>query len=397
MSEPRLYNREFFQVFATATLTMTGYGLQFHFGQFMDFRGYGVDVLGWVTGIAMVSSIAARPFLGGWIDRVGCRPVWISAGITAAGATFAMQYADKLWWLIILRSVGMVGSATVMAAVIVYATQVAPSHRRAESVGVIGLGGLVGMTIGPILGDWVFSSNTSLLPTYQRFFTISAACMAAGCLMIVNVGFRHRPARPLEPGDRFLHIARKHWPGTILLVGLVFSMTFTIPSVYLERLAEERRFNHVTLFFLCYAPTAMILRIIFRRLPQQIGRGRTMLIGMGFMSVGVLCLIPVSQEWHLMLAGCLMGSGHCFTFPSMVDLAAAHFPLDKRGLGTSLILGAGDVGALVGFIVNGQLIDRVSFSTCFIVMSVSMMATATLFALRRGRAQPDRAALRTTR
>ena len=129
-------------------------------------------------------------------DRVLELALAADVRVCDAGATFAMQYADKLWWLIILRSVGMVGSATVMAAVIVYATQVAPPHRRAESVGVIGLGGLVGMTIGPILGDWVFSSNTSLLPTYQRFFTISAACMAAGCLTIVNVGFRHRPARP---------------------------------------------------------------------------------------------------------------------------------------------------------------------------------------------------------
>ena len=396
MSEPRLYNREFFQVFATATLTMTGYGLQFHFGQFMDFRGYGVDVLGWVTGIAMVSSIAARPFLGGWIDRVGCRPVWLSAGLTAAGATFAMQYAETLWWLIILRSVGMVAWATVMAAVIVYATQIAPPHRRAESVGVIGLGGLVGMTIGPTIGDWVFSSDTTLLSTYQRFFTISAAFMAAGCLMILNVKFRQRPEHPPDPSDHPLNVVRKHWPGTILLVGLVFSMTFTIPSVYLERLAAERGFDDIMLFFLCYAPTAIVLRIIFRRLPQRIGRGRTMLIGMGFMSVGVLCLIPVSQEWHLMLAGCLMGSGHCFTFPSMVDLASAHFPSDRRGLGMSLILGAGDVGALVGFIVNGQLIDRVNYNTTFMTMSGLMLVTGMLFAFRRRRAQPGHAAVGAT-
>jgi len=164
----------------------------------------------------------------------------------------------------------------------------------------------------------------------------------------------------------------------------------------LERLAAERGFDNIMLFFLCYAPTAMILRIIFRRLPQQIGRGRTMLMGMAFMSVGVLCLIPVSQAWHLMVAGCLMGSGHCFTFPSMVDLASSHFPLDKRGLGMSLILGAGDVGALGGFIINGQLIDRVNFNTCFIVMSVLMISTATLFALRRGRAHPGGAVLEAT-
>ena len=97
-----------------------------------------------------------------------------------------------------------------------------------------------------------------------------------------------------------------------------------------------------------------------------------------------------------MLAGCLMGSGHCFTFPSMVDLAAGHVPLEQRGMGMSLILGAGDVGAVVGFIVNGQLIDRVNFNTCFIVMSVLMMATATLFAFRRGQAQPGSAALGAT-
>ena len=123
----------------------------------------------------------------------------------------------------------------------------------------------------------------------------------------------------------------------VLLVGLVFAMVFCVQAMFLERLAEARGFRDVKLFYLIYSPTAITLRVIFRRLPQRIGRTRTMLMGLLLMAVGLCCLIGVESQWRLILPGILMGAGHCFIFPSMVDLAAAHFPPQHRGAGTSLL------------------------------------------------------------
>ena len=53
----QLYTRKFFQVFGAAALFMTGLALQFHFGQYVEYIGYGVDTLGWILSISMVGTL----------------------------------------------------------------------------------------------------------------------------------------------------------------------------------------------------------------------------------------------------------------------------------------------------------------------------------------------------
>jgi len=175
-----------------------------------------------------------------------------------------------------------------------------------------------------------------------------------------------------------LSLIVEHWPGLILLVALVFAVVFCVQAMFIERLADARGFRDVKLFYLIYSPTAITLRIIFRRLPQRIGRTRTMLMGLLLMAAGLCCLIGVENQWRLIPPGILMGAGHCFIFPSMVDLAAGHFPPQHRGAGTSLILGAGDVGMLIGFSTLGELIDSRGFDTALLMLAVLAFVTACL-------------------
>ena len=50
---------------------MTGIALQFHFGQYVAFVGYGPQALGWILGISVVGSLLVRLQVGGWVDRFG--------------------------------------------------------------------------------------------------------------------------------------------------------------------------------------------------------------------------------------------------------------------------------------------------------------------------------------
>ena len=68
-----------------------------------------------------------------------------------------------------------------------------------------------------------------------------------------------------------------------------------------------------------------------------------------------------------------MGTGHCFIFPSMVDLAAERLPPERRGTGTALILGAGDLGMLIGFAVLGELIDGFGFDIALVVLGCTVL------------------------
>ncbi|MCH8150397.1 MAG: MFS transporter, partial [Planctomycetes bacterium] len=183
-----------------------------------------------------------------------------------------------------------------------------------------------------------------------------------------------------------LRIIRNHWPGAILLVGVVFSLVFCLISIFLERLAEERGFRDIKVFFLVYCPTAIMLRLAFRRIPEQLGRTRTVVGGLVLQAVGIFSLVGISTQWQLILPAVVMGAGHCFVFPSMIDLAAGRLPDVDRGIGTSLILGAGDLGTVIGFFVMGEIISRFGFDKCLTALAITVLVGATFFAYCRRRA-----------
>lgn len=389
----RLYTAQFFQIAAAAMLFMTGVALQFHFGQYMEYRGFGVETLGRVFSVGVIGTLAIRLRIGRWIDRFGCRPVWLVGTTVVAVSVGMIQFTSQLWLIVALRAIVTMATASVMTTVAVFAATIAPPRRRAESLGIMGLAGFVGMMIGPTLGDLIFAGSTTSIAPYSMFFTASAVCslLAGGVIFLARTascgpGGGDSPltvTSKLRDERSQLRVIRDHWPGMVLLSGAVFGFVFCLQSLYLERLAEERGFRNIKLFFLVYAPTAMMLRLMFRRLPQRIGRTRTLLMGSMLLAAGLFCLIGIQREVQLMLPGILMGAGHCFIFPSMIDLCASRFPVDYRGTGTSLILGAGDIGMLIGYALLAAIIEAFGFDMALTVIAAAVLFSAVFLAIAR--------------
>ncbi len=323
-SDDRLYTRQFAQVFSAVLLFMTAVALQFHVGQYLEYLGHGVDVLWRIMSIGMVGTLLIRLHVGRWIDRLGCKPIWLAGTVAFAIATGLMQFATQLWLITALRALAGMATAAVLTTVAVFAAQIAPPRRRAESIGSMGLAGLVGIAVGPTVGDLIFADTANSITPYRVFFSASAVCsLLSGAIVLMltmrsngqgAAGFSLRDAAHSdELGDPVhLELTRRpsqralvfqHWPGMILLVGLVFAMVFCVQSMFLERLAEARGFREIKLFYLVYSPTAITLRIIFRRLPQQIGRSPTIVLGMLLLAIGLCSLIGIESQWRLIPPG----------------------------------------------------------------------------------------------
>lgn len=392
----RLYTRQFFHVGAAILLFMTGVALRFHLGQFVAWLGYGVDALGLILSIGMIGTLLVRLQIGRWIDRFGGRPTWIAGSIGVAVAVGLMQFVRTAWLIVPLQAVAAMAQAAAMTTSAVFAAQLAPPHRRAEALGTLGLAGFLGMMFGPALGDWIFQGPSESPWSYHIFFTASAGLSALAGLTIhrlrtgpgspdFEATYAPRAVGPAVTARAQWRVVLQHWPGTILLVGLVFHMAFTIQMSFLERVADERGFHDIKLFFLAYCPSAIVLRIVFRRVPEMLGRTRTVVGGLTLFGIGICTLIGLRTQAGLILPGLLMGAGHCFVFPSMVDLSAESLPPQYRGTGTSLILAAGDLGMLIGFGVLGELIDWLGFDRAVAVQAAVVFLGAGVFAAARWR------------
>ncbi len=423
-TDQRLYTLRFFQVFGAVMLVMIGTSLQYHFGQYVSFRGYGVDVLGRMLGASMLGALMIRLRVGRWIDRYGVKPVWCLGTMIAGLSVASMQFVGGVFVITALRTLAVMAVSSAMTAGTVFAAHIAPPGRRAESIGSMGLAGFMGMLVGPALGDLIFRSGVDSITPYRIFFLVSGGCSILSGLIAATVPMHtDAAARNANPGAGLderdtrresshrlsegsgrvpnargagiasagrvktpsqLQVIRAHWPGMVLLIGVSFSMVFTVQSMFLERFAEARGFEEIKTFFYVYCPTAITLRVIFRRVPQRFGRTRTILLGCGLMSIGLVVLTRVTSEMGLVLPGVLMGAGHCFIFPSMVDLSASRLPPEYRGTGTALILGAGDVGMLIGFTVLGEVISIFGYTAAlFGLAGMLVVVAAALMVARR--------------
>lgn len=385
-----LYTARFFLAFLAVLVFMTGTALQFHFGQYLAFLGHKVDVHGWVMSASVVGTLAVRLHIGRWIDYFGVRRTWFVGAVIVGASVELLSWTTALPAIVGLQMLASVARAAVMTSVAVLAAQLAPPARRAESIGMLGLAGLLGIMFGPTMGDLIFADKTGNVAAYRLFFGISAACaLISGMLSqadrLLAGNDAPVPVRGTSVATRSARSAYsavlRHWPGMVMLISVVFSMVFCVQMLFLERLADARGFGDVKVFFLSYSPTAIGLRIAFRRLPDRLGCGATMMLGMGLLGAGLLLLMGVDSPMGLLAPGLLMGAGHCFVFPSMVELAAARFPAEARGVGTSVILGAGDVGMLLGFATIGELIRAAGYSATLAILAGLVAASIAAFVI----------------
>ena len=309
----RLYGGRFLLVFAILFAYMCGHSMLVHLPKYVVALGGDIATVGGIFGIGMVGSLVTRPFVGRWIDRAGCRTVLLAATLLAAASVFAFPWVQRIELVLGLRVLVQMALAAMLATVAVLAARIAPPGRSAECLAMIGIGGLGGLMVGPIIGDVIFGRGVESNPSFIAFFSIAAG-VHAGAFLLALATPSTRIA--LDAGIRrppFWRLMVDHWPGAILVVALCLAFAQAIPVMFIERFVVERDIGRVTLFFAAYSPTAIGLRVVLRRLPARLGRKRTLLLGMAAYVIGLLLLTRVGREVDVLLPAVVAGMGHCFS------------------------------------------------------------------------------------
>lgn len=395
----RLYDRNFFLGFSANFLFMLGQSLMFNFSRYVVHLGGDDKDVGLVTGIGTAVVLASRPWMGGWVDRFGTTRLWMLGlalyAVASAGNLLVTEVGPALFALRILWNVGW-GLAFVCNTA--YPAQTAPPGRRAEAIGAQGIGGFVGMMIGPKIAAQIF-----LLPDEVKFTWLFAAAGGAVMMGAVLVSRLDPPIIPLrlpgtEPQRSIVADIMHHWPGTITLVGLSLGLTFALTMSFVARHADHDQIGDYSNFFLVYAPAAAGVRIFFRRLPETLGRRGVVLLGLLCGIAGYESLPFVETSFDYVWPGLLLGLSHGFIFPSMVDLAGECFPPDRRGLGTSVIIGAQEFGLFIGAPVMGWVVKTRGFDPMFHLLAglAGTVAVIHILSSVRGRRRRKEEACRST-
>jgi len=366
--EERLWTGPFVLCFVTNLCQGTAFNLFLHLPGYLHDLGANDVQIGWISSLTALAAVAFRPPVGRAMDVRGRRPVIVWGGALHALATAGYLAVDAIGPLLYaVRVLHGVAEALLFSALFAYAADRVPAARRTEGLALFGVSGMLPISIGGWLGDW-------LLPLHGFPLLFALATGLAAGSFVLSLAMREAPrvavARSASVGTKAA--LRQRDLGPLWMLGTVFSIVLTAFFVFIKRFVDETGIGSVGSFFGAYTGAALTLRIFFGWLPDRIGQKRVLGPALAALTLGFAVMAGAETQHALLIAGVLCGIGHGFTFPILFALVVSRTPESNRGSTLALFTALFDLGVLIGGPSFGFVIERFGFAAMYAAGGVGL-------------------------
>lgn len=303
-------------------------------------------------GAFAVGALVLRPVVGWAADRFGRRPLLVAGAVMSVAALLVHLVVDSLVLFVVARALLGIAEAFFFVALFAAGADLAPETRRGEALNFLSLSLYVGLGIGPALGELVLRSAG-----------FSAVWLAAVVLTVVSaILARFVPETSptiLKRGEaptrsRLIHPAAI-FPGILILAGTTGMAGFL---AFLPLHAASVGMDGAGLPLAIYAGLVIGLRVIFAKLPDQIGPARVSGGALAMGAVGLAILGVAGSPTGVLVGSVAFGLGVAFLMPGLLTLAVSRVSEMERGsvVGTAsafLDLAFGVAPAVLGIVAAG--------------------------------------------
>jgi MFS family permease len=381
-SAPPLYTRAFWIACALHFTGAMSHGMLVLLPLFIRSLGGDELVIGLLLGIGLGVSVVLRPGIGALLDRVGRRRVlvWGSALNTVALPFFCLvRSVDAL--LVALTILHMAAGGALFAGYFTYAADLVPPARRAEGIAIFGIAGMIPNGLGPALGEVMIARAG-----YPGFFLAATAFAFVSLVLSALVpGVRPEPhglqlGVPWTTSGREVMYLLRRGLLPILSATALFGVGVNAAFYFVAPFTRDLFIMRASPFFVAYAGTTVLLRIVGRRLPDRVGPQRIAVPSFGVFAAGLVALCFLPAPGVLVLAGIACGAGHGSLFPILNALTVERTPARLHGIAVSLYTAALDLGGVVGTPLCGAIARGLGYRTMFALTSTTALGGLALMA-----------------
>lgn len=363
LSREPIWSADFTTAFAAHFCFSLGFWTFVHLPGYLEGLGGREAEIGLIMGSLSISAILIRPWIGRFMDRKGRRPVVLLGGIVNLFAACAYLSIDSLGpWIYAIRILHGVGQAALFSVMFTIAADLVPVTRRTEGIAIFGVSGLLPLSLGGLLGDWILAHWD-----YTVLFSVSAAIALIALLLSIPIP-ESRPARDeSKPLSGLLEVFLTRSLVPLWLLTLGFTLGLTSYFTFIKTFITNSQIGSVGLFFLAYSIASVGLRLFFSWVPERIGPKRALVPAILVLISGILMLASASSGSSIAAAGALCGLGHAFVFPILSSLVVSRAKDANRGAAMTLFTSLFDVGALAGAPILGWVVEASNYTTMFTV------------------------------
>jgi MFS family permease len=340
-----------------------------------DSAGVGIAI-----GVVAGAALALRPVVGWASDRFGRRPLLILGGSLTVVALAFHLVVTSLPMFVVARSLFGVGDAFFFVSAVAAISDMAPPERRGEAINVGSLAVYLGLAFGPFLGETILAARD-----YTTVWIAAAVMAAAATIFTIFVPETAPIAlRPKDPNGQTRRTPLIHpaglLPGALLLAG-TWGMAGFLAFVPLY--LSDVGMGAAGPVLAEYALIVVSLRIVFVRLPDQVGAVPLSAFALLGSALGMTILGFVREPAGVYLGTAVFASGIAFLFPALLAVAVARVDEMERGsvVGTTTAfvdLSFGMSPAVLGFVAGS-----IGFHGAFLVSAAIATIGACVLAVRR--------------
>lgn len=383
----------------TAFVDMIGFALVMPLLPFYALRfGADASTIGFLMSSFAFGQLVTAPLWGRLSDRIGRRPVIITAQGIAACAFLIFAYADSVWLLFACRFLQGVGAGS-LGTVSAFVSDAVEPGRRAEALGWITACTSAGVMVGPAIGSLTVG------------FSQAAPGLIAAAMSVANMVFAYRWLREARSFARSEGTGEKDGDGEakpkqrppirgqllevighplrrvhsliwIYTAGMMAFMAMTgIMALYLEDVFGITEKN-IGWFYVAVGAVSVVMRgLILGKLVERLGEVRVLRLGALSLGLGMFGVTFATGPWAFAVALLFVPTGTALLFPCTTSLVTRYAKADEVGQTVGVQQAFGGMSRLLAPIWAGIVFEQVGVREPFWIGGSLVLLTA-LVALR---------------
>jgi MFS family permease len=336
--------------------------------------------VGVAIGAFAIGSLLLRPVVGWGSDRFGRRPLLVFGALLSIAALVLHLFVDSLPMFVVARAMLGAAEAFFFVSMLAAASDLAPAGRSGEAFNLASLALYLGLALGPPIGETVLdASGFDAVWIVAAGLTVVAAVLSlavpetAPAVLAAAAGETKRVrARLFHPAGLF--------PGLLVLLG-TWGMAGYFAFVPLH--AKEIGMSGSALPLTVYAVLVVVLRLVFAKLPDQVGAARLSGTALIVATIGLAVIGLIPTPIGLVAGSAVFAFGMAFMMPALLTLAVSRVDETERGavVGTTSVFLDLSFGLSPAFL--GAVADSAGYDGAFLISAVVAGCGAVLLLARR--------------
>jgi len=371
-----MWNRHFFVALVGYFFLFMSVTLFFIFPLFFEQFHASKTQIGLIMGIHSLTAIFIRPVFGRIIDIKGRKKISLfGIGFLIAVLPLFHLIGDAGVLPLALRALGGIGWGISMTAAMTICSDLAPVSRLAQSMGIIGVAGLLSVALGPLLAEEIVRQfgfgglyNASLL-----FLIISFACLAL-TKEVIKPNHNRQFRKPYLLNNVALYSVF-----FIFLLPVFHGAIRGAVVFFIALFGKSIPLDRVGPFFVAFSVSAILTRIFLGDLSDRYGRKQILFPSVCIISLNLIFLSQVQSLGMFVLAGFIGGFGQGMIFPALSTYVIDILGQENKGFAISLYLTFFDVGMGLGPPLFGWISDLYGYRSMYLIAGLIFFLAGVLF------------------